>query len=202
MERRKRLAFVALLLVLAPAFGTEAAAPERVDCTYVPRESRGEPFPEITPHADCGAIVDDRLLLDVDHRERLGFEANGLAWVLTREGVFYVDRSGRSVRTHWIDFGPDPFVDGLARGITRGKYGFVDDTLRFVIEPRFDFAFPFGSDGFAVVCNGCRSRRDGEYSVQEGGLWGVIDQRGTVVVPLEHAKEDLRSSPAFRRLGP
>ncbi len=162
-------------------------SPYVVDCIYVSKVSV-----ELEPHAACGKLTGERLQLDPQHLERLSFAANGLGWVLTGEGAFYVDASGRSVRTHWYDAGPDTFVEGVARGISRGKFGFIDPALDFVIEPRFDFAFPF-EQGHAVVCNGCWSRPEGEHSVIEGGVWGVIDRRGELVVPLEYPRDELPS---------
>lgn len=182
----------ALLQAAHPAFA--------LDCGYTPKASEENPQPEFMPHSNCGEVSGDTLLLEPAHLQNLTFGENGLAFVLTKEGVFYVDRSGRSVRTFWYDMSADDFAEGLARGIIGDKFGFIDESLDFVIEPAYDFAFPFAR-GFAVVCNGCKEEPAGEHRTLEGGVWGLIDRRGRVVVPLEHSKDGLKTSPAYLELG-
>ena len=54
---------------------------------------------------------------------------------------------------------------------TTGKWGFIDKTGSFVINPQFDFAWSF-SDGLAAV-------RIGDY---ETGKYGFIDKTGSFVI--------------------
>ena len=101
----------------------------------------------------------------------------------------YVNAAGVVVPVLRFDNGPDYFVEGLARTVQNGKVGFVDESLRVVIAPAWDFAFPF-ENGAALVCEGCTRRRVGdEHEEVVGGRWGRIDARGRVVVPVIHARD-------------
>ncbi|XEC93934.1 WG repeat-containing protein [Paenibacillus tarimensis] len=77
----------------------------------------------------------------------------------------YIDRSGKFAFT--FDFVPEllpgEFIEGLAPVGTNGKWGFIDKSGAFAIEPKFDYAESF-SEGFA--------------SVQKDGKWGVINRAG------------------------
>lgn len=62
--------------------------------------------------------------------------------------------------------GADDFSEGLAavsapdaNGQT--KFGYIDKTGKIVIEPKYDYAFPF-SDGLAQV------------AIQSGGTYGIL----------------------------
>jgi hypothetical protein len=64
------------------------------------------------------------------------------------------------------------------------KIGFINNKLEVVIEPRFDFAYPF-ENGKARVCNGCTKKQNGEHYMIVGGKWGVIDQSGKLISPIK-----------------
>lgn len=59
------------------------------------------------------------------------------------------------------------FSQGLAAAKKGAKYGFIDKTGEFVIEPKFDCVYPF-SDGMAVV--------------SINGLFGYINSSGSIVI--------------------
>ena len=63
------------------------------------------------------------------------------------------------------------FSDGLMPMTRDGKWGFVDRSFKFVIEPQFDWAEPF-FEGRAVV--------------QLGRKWGYIDTNGKVAIPIKY----------------
>jgi hypothetical protein len=63
------------------------------------------------------------------------------------------------------------FSDGLMPMPRDGKWGFVDRSFKFVIEPQFDWAEPF-SESRAVV--------------QLGRKWGYIDTKGKIVIPIKY----------------
>ena len=63
---------------------------------------------------------------------------------------------------------PTLFRQGLFAAEQSGKWGFVDKTGAFVLEPQFEEASSFYADGYAVVV------QDGKY--------GVIDRKGAFVL--------------------
>ncbi len=120
------------------------------------------------------------------------YDENGLAFLLSPVGVFYFTRSGLARRTLHFDNGPDYFKEELARTERNGKVGFFDRKLSIVIEPRYDFAFPF-HNGLAVVCNGCTRKKSGEHTALVGGKWGAINTRGEIVRPIIFTKTELEA---------
>jgi hypothetical protein len=62
-----------------------------------------------------------------------------------------------------------------------GKFGYVDETGKVVIPPKWDNAFAF-SEGRAVVIEGGTVMPGGGHV---GGQWGFINLRGEIVVPLK-----------------
>ena len=108
-------------------------------------------------------------------------------WV---DGEWLFARDGKTVTALTFDNGPDYFREGLARIVDQGKIGFVDESLQAVIAPFWDFAFPF-EGGVAVVCMGCRQVSDGEHVSMDGGGWGIIDHRGSVLVEPVHQRDAL-----------
>jgi hypothetical protein len=194
--------FVAFSFVALVALACNRPLDAVLNCVYVPRASEVNPHPELSPQGDCGRLSEGGITLDSKHLAALNFEPDGLGYVWADSRIFYVAPSGKSVETVVVDSGPDYFSEGLARGIAGGKIGFINAALEFEIAPAYDFAFPF-RDGYAMVCNGCVSVEvdGGEHHAKVGGLWGVIDLSGRVVIPLEHSKNGLTSSPAYNALG-
>jgi|GEM_PF-583122 len=103
----------------------------------------------------------------------------------------YIDTEGTIYLSPFVfDNGPDYHRGGRARFVENGKIGFVDHCLTKVISAQFDFAFPF-SKGSSIICNGCVERQDRDHPYISGGLWGVIDQYGKIMVPIEYADKSL-----------
>lgn len=119
-------------------------------------------------------------------------ETGGIRAVLVEGELLFALDSGRTAPALIYDNGPDYFVEGLARTIRDGKVGFVDEQLELVVAREWDFAFPF-EGGVSRVCTGCTTQRheDDEHSEVVGGRWGYIDRQGRVVVPVEHARDEL-----------
>jgi WG containing repeat len=69
------------------------------------------------------------------------------------------------------------FANGPEPARIGGKWGFVDESGRFVIPPRFDSAQAFEADGLAVAA----------ISEPGGGGHGFIDKSGRFVVPPKYA---------------
>ena len=95
---------------------------------------------------------------------------------------------------------------------TNGKYGFVDQNGREVIQCKYDNA-GFFFDGLAVVRLGKKygfidqtgaeviplkyemaySFSQGRAEVKLNGKWGLIDKKGTVMVPIEHTEAGIEA---------
>ena len=154
----------------------------------------------MSTQGQCGQLIDqDTFQLNKSHLNNLYFSKNGLASVIYEGAIFYVSKTGEVVRTHFYDNGADYFVEGVARTILDGKFGYIDQQLNIVIMPEYDFAFPF-INGMAIVCNDCRSESDGEHKVMVGGRWGVINKVGMVILPLNFSKKELLESSEYKRI--
>lgn len=162
-----------------PAF---AGAIPRPCLAFLPSDTRE--IPNCVSTDARGAMV-----VAAGARKQLAFE-HGLATISADGAFYYVDRRGRAAQALPFDNGPDPFAEGLARTIESGKVGFLDRKLRQVIEPQWDFAFPFRG-GIAVVCNGCRAEPGDEHPKITGGMWGYVDRRGRTVVPIRYQEDEL-----------
>jgi len=187
--KSKLIIAVLIYIFCTPVLG------EELTCLYVPKSTKNNPHTGFTEFYNCGAIKDDILNLNREDINRLDFAVSpatvyvkGNVKGYVDGAVFYVLPSGKTIRAHPIDNGADPFIDGLARGIKAGKYGFFNKDLNFVIEPRYDFVFPFRGDS-AVVCSGCIFT-GGEYSRVIGGKWGAINLAGEVLIPLEYSSRE------------
>lgn len=159
-------------------------------CTYVPIASKGNPYPELYSYKNCGKINNGHLVVYARHLQNMSFNEKGLAEVLFDGKQYYLNKSGKTAQTHRVDSGADNFSEGLARVIVDKKYGFMDNSLNIVIDPRYDFAFPF-ENGIAAVCNNCISKSEGEHSYMEGGKWGAINRQGEVIIPIVHDSRDI-----------
>jgi hypothetical protein len=146
---------------------------------------------EFSAQGECGKFADDEtLVLYREHFNNLNFGDSNYTTLYVKNGkdgdrrVFYVSKSGKVIRTFFFDNGADYFKEGLARTIFKKKFGFINNKLEVVIEPRFDFAYPF-ENGRAKVCNGCTKKQEGEYFRMVGGEWGVIDKSGKLISPIK-----------------
>jgi len=52
--------------------------------------------------------------------------------------------------------------------------------IDIVIEPLYDFAFPF-HDGISEVCVGCRDLKFDGVDLLDGGEWKRIDRKGVII---------------------
>jgi hypothetical protein len=159
-----------------------------IPCAFVPFEQDRDRI------SHCARRVADRTLSVEPHAlDVLASRGRDPAPVTFAGTLHYLNASGIAVPVLPFDNGPDDFVEGLARTVRDGKIGFIDEALAVVIPPNWDFAFPF-EKGCFVVCNGCTSGSPDEDGHREifGGLWGTIDARGEVVVPLVHSRQALQ----------
>ncbi|MCB9300882.1 MAG: WG repeat-containing protein [Lewinellaceae bacterium] len=98
-------------------------------------------------------------------------------------GFVAVNKKGETLYEVFpYDNGPDYPSDGYFRIIDKGKIGYADEETGAVrISPQYAAARPF-ENGYAAICPGCESQKDGEYSSWVNGKWGLIDKNGKVVI--------------------
>ncbi len=178
----RNLAFTLLFL-----FTLSTATPlHALECRYL-TDRDGH---ESSVMGNCGELIDpDTLVIRQEHLKRLSF-ADGPAAVMAGDKVFYVSKGGKTVRTWMVDNGADYFSEGMARTLSKGKFGYIDKDLNVVITPQYDFGFAF-ENGVAMVCNGCTLKPGDEHVEVEGGLWGSIDRSGKVLIPVEQERTKL-----------
>ena len=110
------------------------------------------------------------------------FNEFGVAAVFFEGKWLYIDQDGDPVvESYMFDNGPDYHVEGLARYVSRGKIGFINEAAEIIIPAQFEFAFPF-SDGMALFCEGCKKMKTGEHTAVVGGKWGYVNKKGEIAV--------------------
>ena len=172
-----------------------------LECTYYTKPNKEYPHGDMLNFPNCGKLVNGELQLTKKHLENMclkkGSESDfGLTTVYANyPDVFYVTKEGKTQRMYLSDMGADNFQDRLARYLnSEDKMGFVNSKLEFVVPAKYDYATSF-KNGVAIVSNGSHSEKvsdnpEEEHSHMVGGLWGAIDKKGTVVVPLKYGSED------------
>lgn len=135
----------------------------------------------------------------------------GLAMVILYRKAGFIDSSGKFIIVPRYEMASG-FSDGLASVMSDGRWGFVDKTGRFVIEPKYDLAFGFregraivrtgakwsrggrlsggkntviGKDGATLIAasfDGVNVFSEGLAPILIGGLWGLMDEEGNIVV--------------------
>ena len=169
-----------------------------LECTYYTKPSKKSPYGDISYFKDCGEIIGDELHLKKRHLANMSFKKGeestyGLSTLYSTQGVFYISKTGKSIKMYFYDMGADYFQEGLARYISNGKIGFINPKLNIVISAKYDYASSF-KNGLALVSNGChkeQDRYDPEHSHIVGGLWGAINKEGKIVIPIEHTENEI-----------
>jgi len=133
----------------------------------------------------------------------VGFFSGDLAPIRTAGGALaFLDRSGKMVLADKVEnLLAAGFTEGLAPAASGGKWGFIDQTGKWVVNPQFESASNF-ADGLAPVVVGGRWGyidqkgkfvvnpqydfgdwfHEGYAAFKSGGMWGFIDNKGRVVV--------------------
>ena len=140
---------------------------------------------------DRGGFIDHagKFVFDVPLDVTLGFH-EGIVGVLLRGTVTYFDRTGKKLPIA-TEYGPksNSFSEGLVPIETKGKWGFVDQTGKLVIEAKFEDAGDF-SEGLAPVkvssaettwCPPDPSGSRSGFTMK----WGYIDKTGELVIPAQ-----------------
>jgi WG containing repeat len=98
----------------------------------------------------------------------------------------YIDHTGKMVikdrfveNAHSFSEGLAAFQPGINYTYGQSKWGYLDNSGNWAIQPQFDVAADF-SEGLAAVC----------VHVQKGDRdkWGYIDKTGTLVIPVQFDK--------------
>ncbi len=98
--------------------------------------------------------------------------SEGLALIWSpEEGSFFVDRQGNRVFSQRFNAAYG-FSEGLAAVREDDRFGYIDTSGRYVVEPAYEVAERF-HNGYAIVGD-------------KNGGFGVIDSQGRVVVPLTY----------------
>lgn len=135
-------------------------------------------FKKLLPASGSGYTVrmgamdrSGRVVVPAVYDSLYGF-SDGLAKAIKNGKSVYIDHTGRTVipaipgSLHTESFSEGLAAVGIAvrvNGKVTERYGFIDRTGQFVIQPKFEFAAGF-HDGLAVV--------------SKNGKWGAIDKSG------------------------
>lgn len=179
--------------LLMAAFAVQAAPDPVYPCLYWDKQTNTiEKLPR------CVQKQGERLLFLPELFNKTARVA-GMSWVglyeYAREAGladadYYVVDAERYLPVLHFDNGPDWFVEGLVRSRQKGKVGYWDDSFRNRIPPQFDYGSQF-KEGRALVCNGCKPRRDGEHVALAGGEWFYIDISGKRVTAVASSPSEL-----------
>jgi hypothetical protein len=93
-------------------------------------------------------------------------QLSGLALVKTKQGRFYVNKSGDSISFKNIEI-KNSFKEGLAIGKSNSFYGFYNNQGEWAIDPVFE---------------DLRDFRNGYAAAKKHNLWGIIDKKGNWVI--------------------
>lgn len=116
-------------------------------------------------------------------------------------------RSGKIKRRERLYDSEEKFYDGLAAVGFHGKYGFINEDGREIVEPQYDLVFTF-CNGVAMVTKNNfygiinkegkelvkpdsydlmdYSEKNDLFNVRQNKKWGVIDRNGKIIVPVEY----------------
>lgn len=135
---------------------------------------------EYTAHPDpileCSSFSDG-----LAHIYIPGGELDGLSFETNRETPesYYVDKNGNRL-LEGVYGGDFNFGLAPAKDSKTGKYGFIDKTGTFVIEPQFSYAYSFNDSGVALVF------KDDEPPYDDPNRLGYINTKGEMVIPFEY----------------
>jgi len=118
--------------------------------------------------------------IDKKYLKNLKFSEDNLAIIKIDNNWYYVRRDGKAILVIDNNGRPDPFKEGLARTKFNGKIGFFNRNLDIIIEPLYNFAFPF-HNGVAEVCVGCKGLKYYGVDLLDGGEWKRINRKGVII---------------------
>jgi len=180
-----------ILLLLSLGLFVSCESKQPISCFYYVQQEKSfiksEECISLSSSNDFIATDDSDIYIKKDIINRAYYNEYNLSNLRTDIGIFYFTKKGKSRKVLAFDNSADYFKDGLARTIGKNKkIGYIDTKLNIVIEPKYDFAFPFENKK-AIVCNGCTKHKLGEHSSLIGGKWGIIDTDGTLIKPMKYS---------------
>ncbi|MCH7975713.1 MAG: WG repeat-containing protein, partial [Bacteroidetes bacterium] len=146
-----------------------------------------------------------RLVIQPEYSEAFSF-SEGLApasrWISGRGTVWFYLRQNGSVAFEIVAHDAYPFHDGLARVNADGRWGFIDTTGTYVVNPFMNSARDFSEGRARVKTTGYRwsfmdtsgavvietefdeieDFADGLALYEEDGRWGYLDPAGAVAI--------------------
>lgn len=142
-----------------------------------------------------------RMRIDPAHVERVSFK-DGFARVLVQtKGWYHVRPDGTSLSAISFDFSPDPWTEGLTRGLREGKIVYFNRQFEEAIGHHYDWGWPF-ENGHALVCEGCELEdSEFEHRALVGGRWWFIDHEGNEVERERLSEEEISRLERLSRHG-
>ncbi|TGM02325.1 WG repeat-containing protein [Leptospira jelokensis] len=127
-----------------------------------------------------------KVIIKPQYEQSMEFTKSGVAFVVSKNKWVCIDQKNNVLLESFLyDNGPDYLSEKLARFVENGKMGFHNERCQKVIKAEYDFVYPF-ENGYAIVCNGCQLKPEGEHSRIVGGLYGLMNRKGKMVVPVQY----------------
>jgi len=102
----------------------------------MPKNGDAKHASQFTTQGECGRFAnEDTSVLYEEHFNNLNFSDSNYTTIYAKDAesgemrLFYVSKIGRVVRVFFFDNGADYFKEGLARTISKGKIGFINNKL-------------------------------------------------------------------------
>jgi hypothetical protein len=160
------------------------------DYADTPSNTALVPFED--PHTNLMGYKDQngKIIINAQFVKALPFSTHGVADVYKGGHDWYkINSTGQILfKSYFFDNGPDYYAHDLVRFVDNNKIGFANMEGKIVIPANFDFAMHFSfSSPITLVCQGCKYNENNEIT---GGKWGIIDNHGNIIVPLEYERYD------------
>jgi len=121
------------------------------------------------------------IYLDPKYVNSFDFKGHDLIATKINNQWYFIRKDGKAISVMSDKYDrPDRFKEGLARIKVNGKIGFFNRNLDIIIEPFYDFAFPFHK-GVSDICVGCREVQYDNVKMLDGGEWKRINRSGLII---------------------
>ncbi len=178
-----------------------------LQCAYTARRDAPDLSPnqadfEWDHYEECARIDENgQLRVAPSHLRRMVLSDGFGDLLIEGSGWYYLTPEGRSLQVVIVDFGPDPWSEGLTRGWQDGGVVYFDRDFRPVTGIRYDFGWPY-REGRALVCQGCEIvGPDRDHPRIAGGRWAFIDRFGVEFEEAELSDEQVRVLQRCQELG-